>query len=454
MNIPPIVPMPPVYGADQMEFEMPSEPELPRKFGGWIVLAIIFLALIAIATTEAEKKTNEFDTKKFDKTVELTLSLPQGTKAKKAIFVDEIDRLQVESKRNPYAQKLRVALRVEDGDLPFGDDLKNLAGSKKDENKAFAALYATPPPDKKEAEELIKKLDGDEVSEKLAKVQLAENNGDKKIRSRTFAVEKATGFLIVIWTIYFNSRATGRLKIKGFSMGSIDLGRADRLAIMASMLMCGYLFASVLLGYGGSLIPKQFQYLLPLPEFVILMGVVALVLKMDIAGFRVGVQRLGLSLENFWFKLAWGVGAAIANIPVMMFVLLLTSALTKILPGGSHPITDELINTKEPLQIAMLFFGASIMAPIWEEIMFRGLLFPALAKVLGGPVRGAIASSFMFAAIHPQGPAGIIPIMAIGLMTCAITYHTKSLIPNMIFHCVHNSGLLVLTIFTARSGMI
>jgi len=61
---------------------------------------------------------------------------------------------------------------------------------------------------------------------------------------------------------------------------------------------------------------------------------------------------------------------------------------------------------------------------------------------LGKPIYGALASSFLFAGDHPQGLLGVLPLMGIAMMLCGISYQTKSLIPNIFLHGLHNAATL------------
>jgi membrane protease YdiL (CAAX protease family) len=93
---------------------------------------------------------------------------------------------------------------------------------------------------------------------------------------------------------------------------------------------------------------------------------------------------------------------------------------------------------------------AAVIAPIWEEFMFRGLLFPAFSAVTKSPVLGAVISCFLFAAIHPQGPAGVPLLMTLALGMCFISYQTKSLIPNMVMHAINNAGALLMLMLLGK----
>ncbi|MDA1008427.1 MAG: CPBP family intramembrane metalloprotease [Planctomycetota bacterium] len=119
--------------------------------------------------------------------------------------------------------------------------------------------------------------------------------------------------------------------------------------------------------------------------------------------------------------------------------------------GGSppsHPIVS-LIRDGSTLDFVMIFILASVFAPILEELFFRGGFFEGLRARWGkkGMVvafsLAALVSSFVFAAIHPQGIL-FVPVLgglAIGL--CIGRVWRKSLIAPIVAHSLNN-GLITL----------
>jgi hypothetical protein len=95
--------------------------------------------------------------------------------------------------------------------------------------------------------------------------------------------------------------------------------------------------------------------------------------------------------------------------------------------------------------IVSFFLLAVVQAPIVEEIIFRGMIAPAISR-FSKPWTAILASGLLFAAIHPQGIAGWPPLMVVGCMAAYLTYHSRSLWPAIFLHAFHNGGLLVLNV--------
>lgn len=152
-------------------------------------------------------------------------------------------------------------------------------------------------------------------------------------------------------------------------------------------------------------------------------------------------------------ELATGVMAYFAFIPVGYLLLLLTMVPANLLGWdpvqGTHPIIPMLRDMDNKQQLVLIFTLAVIMAPIMEEMMFRGVFYGFLKKQLG--VAWAILlSGLIFAVLHPQGVMGIIPVMGIGCYLAVLREWRQSLYAAMVVHAMINGSVLWLAITLFR----
>jgi membrane protease YdiL (CAAX protease family) len=77
-----------------------------------------------------------------------------------------------------------------------------------------------------------------------------------------------------------------------------------------------------------------------------------------------------------------------------------------------------------------------VAAPIFEEFIFRGLIFGGLRRSLGFGA-AAVASAAIFAIVHP--PASVIPVFGLGLCAAFVYERTRMLAGPMIVHAVYNA---------------
>ena len=82
---------------------------------------------------------------------------------------------------------------------------------------------------------------------------------------------------------------------------------------------------------------------------------------------------------------------------------------------------------------------AVVAAPIFEEFIFRGLVFGGLRRFTT-PFIAAVASATLFAIVHP--PISAIPVFVLGFVA-ALTYErTRMLLAPMLVHAIYNAAVL------------
>jgi membrane protease YdiL (CAAX protease family) len=115
----------------------------------------------------------------------------------------------------------------------------------------------------------------------------------------------------------------------------------------------------------------------------------------------------------------------------------------------SHPVV-EMIGEASWLKLLGLFALASIVAPLVEEIAFRGILYRHLRDECGrlglvaSLVVAALASSFLFAVIHPQGVLFAPALTGLAVAFCISRETRGSLWPAMVAHGINNAVTLSL----------
>jgi uncharacterized protein len=93
-----------------------------------------------------------------------------------------------------------------------------------------------------------------------------------------------------------------------------------------------------------------------------------------------------------------------------------------------------------PADVAALLVGAVVVAPVFEEVAFRGLLYATLRRRLG--VAGAAAlSAGVFALAHGYGVSGFLIVFTSGLLWAWAYEWTGSLLPGIAAHALNNLGV-------------
>ena len=84
---------------------------------------------------------------------------------------------------------------------------------------------------------------------------------------------------------------------------------------------------------------------------------------------------------------------------------------------------------------------AVVAAPIFEEFIFRGLIFGGLRRSFDA-LPAIVASAAVFAIVHP--PASMIPVFGLGVCAALAFDRTKMLLAPMIAHGIYNAVVLAL----------
>jgi membrane protease YdiL (CAAX protease family) len=82
---------------------------------------------------------------------------------------------------------------------------------------------------------------------------------------------------------------------------------------------------------------------------------------------------------------------------------------------------------------------AVIAAPVFEEFLFRGLIFGGLRRSFG-VWPATLASAGVFAILHP--PLAIVPVFVLGVCAALVYERTRSLLAPMIAHAVYNACVI------------
>jgi len=84
---------------------------------------------------------------------------------------------------------------------------------------------------------------------------------------------------------------------------------------------------------------------------------------------------------------------------------------------------------------------SALLAPVVEELFFRGYLFHALARISAR--RAALVSSLVFAFAHGLSVHGFVPRLALGLLLCALMDRCGTLLAPMLVHGCYNAAIVV-----------
>jgi len=138
---------------------------------------------------------------------------------------------------------------------------------------------------------------------------------------------------------------------------------------------------------------------------------------------------------------------AVAILPVAWGLQIISmDALTRAgWPPEEQLAVTLLANTKSWWMRIYLGVFAVVLAPVAEEFIFRGMLYP-LVKQLGSPRYALFGISAIFAAIHFDAGT-FVPLFALALALTWLYEKTDNLLAPITAHALFNAANLVLLFF-------
>jgi uncharacterized protein len=135
-------------------------------------------------------------------------------------------------------------------------------------------------------------------------------------------------------------------------------------------------------------------------------------------------------------------------------------ALDAIWSEIAHPTKEKLLETlgtKESKSLLVLSAGLTcVVAPISEEMLFRGYMFTALRN-WRGTLPAALIVGLLFGGVHASSApaADLIPLAALGFGLCLLYRYTGSLYPSIVAHALNNSiAFASLESWNAGQGLV
>jgi membrane protease YdiL (CAAX protease family) len=193
--------------------------------------------------------------------------------------------------------------------------------------------------------------------------------------------------------------------------------------------------------YGG--VPQeQLRQLLVTDKVAVLLQVIAVIPAHLLTLGAAWAVVTNFGKRPFWQTLGWRWNRGLGfwtSCATAVSLLIFGGLLTKYY-GGEPTDIDQIINNSTASRFVLAFL-ATATAPIVEEVIYRGILYPALQRAIG-VAWAVVGVTLLFASVHVvQYYNNISVIAAIGVLSLTLTLvraYTKSLLPCFIIHLVFN----------------
>ena len=134
-------------------------------------------------------------------------------------------------------------------------------------------------------------------------------------------------------------------------------------------------------------------------------------------------------------------------IPFVLMVSLIMNLLIEN-QNGSNPLLEIVLNNNNYFSFILLFLTTTFLAPLFEEVIFRGVLLPILSRDFG-IIAGISISAFIFALAH-LSISEMPPLLTLGIGLGITRMVSGSLLSSVVMHSLWN-GLTFLNLFLLRT---
>lgn len=113
---------------------------------------------------------------------------------------------------------------------------------------------------------------------------------------------------------------------------------------------------------------------------------------------------------------------------------------------GLQDVAQIFLAPATPLMRAGMFFTAIVLAPLFEELLFRGVLLPWAVRRAGyWPAVAAVSA--IFAGMHFHLPS-LLPLFMLSVFFCIVYSRTRSLLVPIGMHACFNAVTVILLLLT------
>lgn len=165
------------------------------------------------------------------------------------------------------------------------------------------------------------------------------------------------------------------------------------------------------------------------------------------------VAWLGLDWKDWRWVLLIGPAAVLVmwGVSIALYLCGYMELMHTLGVENSQESVKLLQETQDPLVLTLMAAAAVLVAPLCEEVVFRGYLYPA-AKRFAGPWVAGAASALIFAAAHGS-LFPLLPLFVFGALLVLAYELTGSLWAPIAMHFCFNGATVGIQLFVRLSGI-
>jgi membrane protease YdiL (CAAX protease family) len=155
--------------------------------------------------------------------------------------------------------------------------------------------------------------------------------------------------------------------------------------------------------------------------------------------FRLGLRRgLGLSARHWFYDSLRGIVAFLAVFPVCIFALMFVLRMFYAnQPPPEHPMIEAL-HGAGTIERVLVVISVCVLAPLTEEVFFRGMVQSMLRHLLGNPWAAIAITAALFTVVHGT-PAHWPSLLALAIVLGYNYERTGRLWASIMIHVLFNA---------------
>lgn len=224
------------------------------------------------------------------------------------------------------------------------------------------------------------------------------------------------------------------------------LGKVSKALAFTSWVFLGFVLAQFLVALAlGAVLSLNIAGLAGMDETVLFTVVAVLVYGLAIAiviGLpwlltkrKTTLSEVGLNRLPSWRDIAWAPVGMVGYLILTSILMAISLAILPFVDAGEAQDIG-LSDLSGQHQYVLAFISLVVLAPVAEEVLFRGYLFGKLKKFL--PIwLSIIITSVLFGVVHFQWNVGI-DTFALSVVMCLLRLKTGSLWPAILLHMMKN----------------
>lgn len=423
--------------------KLPHPDSERRSALGWILMIAMFIVCIVSANApKPAKPTTSVAATLFKQDFLLRMEVLRNAPGRATLkaYNRLLSPLYIDKDSDARVARMALVIGKEAGKRVDRTAMATVAKDDSELSKACVQVYGAAKVTLEDAKR-IQAIPATTFSDKLMAIHAFEKAGDPSVRNKLALAWKAglaswwigafagiVGIGVVLAYIVFGG--TKAIKPRGFPIGEVTGAVADRMAMRMGIYLA--IYTGVQMGVAALAKPAIGVSGATVLGWVLTFAAVVAMLHIPVLGVADSYKQM-IGDTKHWLRLV-GVGllACCANVPLVMIA---TAAAAMLFPHWLSPPGDlrEVVqNAHSPLGVALVYASAAIVVPLFQELTYRGMLFPALSRVLKSPTLGVLLAGLLFAVVHPSGPQSWAAFMVFGCTGCIVTRLTGSLIPAMV----------------------